>query len=398
MQKIVQPPSQPVAAGTPVPLSEPYLGGREWEYVKDCLDTNWVSSVGSYVGRFEEAIASRAGVPFGVATASGTAALHVALLVAGVRPEDEVITSTLTFIASVNAIRYAGGHPVLIDAEPKHWQMDADLLAAFLRERCQRDAKGLRNRATGRRVTAVLPVHILGHPAEMRRIAPLAAEYGLALVEDATESLGARCGGRPVGSLGRLACFSFNGNKLITTGGGGMIVSADETLARSARHLTTQARTDTREYIHDEVGFNYRLTNIQAALGVAQCEQLDHHIARKRAIAGHYDSALAGIPGITTPRRADWAVSADWLYTVEIDPELFGSSARDLMQRLARHNVQTRPVWQPMHMSAPHRGCERVGGEVAERIYERALSLPCSVGLTNAQRDRVVEEIRLAAA
>lgn len=380
-------------ADAPIPLCEPYLSGREWDYVKSCLDENWVSSAGAFVGRFEEAIARRAGVPHGVAATSGTAALHVALLVAGVKPGEEVLTSTLTFIATANSIRYAGARPILVDAEPEYRQMDPALLENFLRERCERREGGLFNKTTGRRVSAILPAHILGHPAEMRRIAPLTAEFGLPLVEDATEALGAWCDGRPVGSFGLLSCFSFNGNKLITTGGGGMIATADETLAVKARHLTTQAKTSTVEYIHDEVGFNYRLTNIQAAIGVAQAERLDFHLDKKRKIAERYDQGLTDIAGIRLPKTAEWAKDCHWLYTIEVDEEAFGADARGLLGRLGERRIQSRPLWQPMHMGAPHAAAERVGGAVAERLYQTALSLPCSVGLDDDAQDRVIEAI-----
>src|SRR6476619_7426048 len=270
-------------AGT-IPLSVPELGGNEWLYVKECLDTNWVSSAGPFVDRFERMVAAVSGDRFAVATASGTAALHLALLVAGIESDDEVIVSSLTFVAPVNAIRYVGAWPVFIDAEPNHWQMDPQKVADFLTNQCIWANGQLRNKSTGRRVKAILPVHILGHPCDMDPIVQIARKFELVVIEDATEALGARYKSRPVGKPGDVACFSFNGNKIITTGGGGMIVTDNERWAEKAKYLSTQAKDDPIEYIHDEIGYNYRLTNIQAALGVAQIELLDKHIAAKRNI------------------------------------------------------------------------------------------------------------------
>ncbi len=274
-------------AGT-IPLSVPELGGNEWLYVKECLDTNWVSSAGPFVDRFERMVAAFVGARFAVATASGTAALHLALLVAGIELDDEVIVSSLTFVAPVNAIRYIGAWPVFIDAEPNHWQMDSQKVADFLTTQCIWANGELRNKSTGRRVKAILPVHILGHPCDMDPIVQIARKFELVVIEDATEALGARYKSRTVGKPGDVACFSFNGNKIITTGGGGMIVTDNERWAEKAKYLSTQAKDDPIEYIHDEIGYNYRLTNIQAALGVAQMEQLDKHIAANYTMIHNY--------------------------------------------------------------------------------------------------------------
>jgi perosamine synthetase len=255
-----------------IPLSEPSIGGNEWKYVKECLDTNWVSSAGAFVDRFEAELAAYAGAQYGIATSNGTSALHVALLAVGVLPDDEVIVSTLTFIAPANAIRYVGAWPVFMDADATYWQMDVEKLADFLNNGCKWQDGQLKNIATGRRVSAILPVHILGHPCDMDPIIALAEKYGLKVIEDATESLGAQYKEHAVGTMGHVGCFSFNGNKLLTTGGGGMVVTNDSALAERVRYLTTQAKDDPLEYVHNEVGFNYRLTNIQAAIGCAQLE------------------------------------------------------------------------------------------------------------------------------
>jgi perosamine synthetase len=380
-----------------VPLCVPEIRGNEWKYIKECLDTNWVSSVGSYVDRFEEVLAEEVNTRYAVATVNGTAALHIALHVAGVQPGDEVITSDLTFIAPANAIRYVGAWPVFIDAEPDYWQMDAVKLLSFLRDQCVWQDNALYDRATQRRVRAVLPVHILGHPVDMAPLLQAARAYNLAVIEDATESLGALYRGESVGHLGDIACFSFNGNKLLTTGGGGMIVTDNEDWARKARHLTTQAKDDPLEYTHSEIGYNYRLTNILAAMGVAQMEQLPLYLAAKREIAQCYELTLGSLPGLTLMAEAPWAQSAFWLYTILIDEALFGMNSRQLLNVLAAQKIQARPLWQPMHLSAAHAGAQASDCSVAERLNRDGLSLPCSVGLSAQDQSRVIDAISEAA-
>ena len=396
-QRISHEPGAP-GSGDVIPLCVPEIRGKEWEYLRQCLDTNFVSSVGPFVTRFEQDVARRVGVRHAVATSTGTAALHVALLVAGVRADDEVLVPTLTFIAPVNAIRYANAWPVFVDAEPEYWQMDTGKLRDFVEQRCRFANGELRNAGTGRRISAILPVHILGHPTDMDPVLEIARQYGLAVVEDATESLGAAYRGRPLGTLGDVACFSFNGNKLITTGGGGMIVTNDAAMAARAKYLTTQAKDDPIEFIHGAVGFNYRLTNIQAALGCAQMEQLDEYIARKRRIAERYTAMCAEVPGLTPMRQAPWAESTWWLFTVLVDEQRFGVDSRDLLQRLEEASIQARPLWQPIHLSPAHPGSQATDCTVAEALNRRALSLPSSVGLTDEQQERVLAVVRSAAA
>jgi len=362
--------------------------------VKECLDTNWVSSAGAFVDRFEKSVADYVGTGHAVATVNGTAALHVALLVADVRPEDEVIVSALSFIAPANAVRYVGAWPVFVDSDPDSWQMDTQKLAGFLESDCQWVDGELRNSATGRRVSAILPVHILGHPVDMDPLLDVARKFSLTVIEDATESLGTKYKQKNVGSLGHVACFSFNGNKLITTGGGGMIVTDNAEWAEKARYLTTQAKDNPVEYVHREVGYNYRLTNVQAAIGCAQLERVDEHVSAKRRIAEDYSEALGSVPGITVMREADWAASVFWMYTILVDANQFGTSSRELMRELAEKGIETRPLWQPLHVSPAHRDCQCVGGgAVAERLNRDGLSLPCSVGLTVAEQKRVIDGV-----
>lgn len=386
-------PGAPASAGQ-IPLAVPALSGNEWTYVKECLDTGWVSSVGPFVDRFEREVAAYLGASHAVATTSGTAALHVAMLVAGVRPDDEVLVPALTFIAPANAVRYVGAWPVVIDVEPEFWQMDPRRVEGFLRQECEVRHGLLRNRRTGRRVAALLPVHALGHPCDMDPLVALAREFGLRVIEDATESLGARYRGRPTGLLGDVGCLSFNGNKLITTGGGGMVVTNDAAWAAKAKYLTTQAKDDPVEYVHREIGYNYRLTNIQAAIGCAQLERVTDYVAAKRRIASIYAGTLSGVPGLKTMKEAPWAESAWWLYTVLIDPDDFGMSSRRLMGVLGAAGIQTRPLWQPLNRSPVYAGAPGGDCPIAERIHSEALSLPSSIALSALDQRRVIETIQ----
>lgn len=376
-----------------IPLSAPEIAGNEWRYVRECLDTGWVSSAGPFVDHFEAALAAHTGRRYAVATVNGTSALHAALVATGIGDHDEVIVSTLTFIAPANTIRYTGAAPVFVDADPHYWQMDPDKLRHLLERRCAWRAGALYNRSTGRRVRAIMPVDALGHPADLDAIVEIARRYELIVIEDASESLGAEYRGEPVGRRGDIVCFSFNGNKIATAGGGGALLTDHAEWARRARHLTTQAKADPVEYVHDHVGYNYRLTNLQAAVGLAQIERLGHAVETKRRIAARYEQAFAGVDGLTPMPEATWARSTYWLYTVLVDPRRFGVDARGLMRRLRQQRIECRPLWQPLHRSPAHAGSTATDCRVAERLYETALSLPSSVGLTPPAQDIVVEAV-----
>jgi perosamine synthetase len=376
-----------------IALCQPRLDGRERDYLLECLDTNWVSSAGPFVGRFEEAVARAAESRWAVAANSGTAALHLALVCAGVRPGDEVVMPALTFIAPANAVRYTGAWPAFVDAEDDYYQMDGDKLADFL-ESCRRGRDGLPvNPATGRPLKAIMVVHHLGHPTDMEAVGRLAQGHGLTVIEDASEALGARHEGRPVGGLGAMGCFSFNGNKLITSGGGGMLVCGDEGLAQRARHLSTTAKSDPVEFVHDTVGYNYRLTNLAAALGLAQIERLEEKLAAKRRIAARYGEGLAGLHGLRPMAQAPWAESSWWMYTVRIDRGRFGRDSREVLNRLGRLGIQTRPLWQPLNLSPAHAGSYAHKIEKAPLLHSQCLCLPCSAGLTAGEQDRVIEAL-----
>ena len=364
----------PVQAGE-VPLCVPEIRGNEWNYIRECLDTNWVSSAGSFVDRFESMLAEYVNAKYAVATINGTAALHIALLVAGVEPDDEVLVSTMTFIAPANAIRYAGAWPVFVDAEPQYWQMNPQNVVDFVEQDCSWVAGELRNKTTGRRVKAIVPVHIQGHPVDLDPIQAVAEKYNLSVIEDATESLGAKYKGQMVGHLGDIACFSFNGNKLITTGGGGMIVTDNEAWAQRARHLTTQAKDDPIEYIHDEIGYNYRLTNIQAAMGCAQMEQLTGYVKAKRALASRYQNWFKKfeVPFILEPSdaRSNYWLNAVLLADIE-ERDSFLKYTND-------HGVMTRPMWTPMHTLPMYQNCARGDLSISESIESRLVNIPSSV-------------------
>lgn len=369
-----------------IALSEPTLGGNEARYLAECIESTYVSSVGPFVGRFEADFARRTGSRFAVACASGTAALHLALLAAGVRPGDEVMVSDLTFIASANAAVYCGAAVTLVDSERETWNIDPDLVVAELERR----------RAAGeRQPAAIVAVHVLGQPAKMDRLVAVAGELGVAVVEDAAEALGARWrdgrhGDREVGTLGLVGCFSFNGNKIITSGGGGMVVTDHEALASTVRHLSTQARLPGLEYSHDAVGFNYRLTNLAAAVGLAQLEQLDRFLDARRAIARRYDEAFAAATAVTLPPDVEWSLRSGWMYTVLLPDR---DERLRVTDRLRSAGVEARPIWVPLHLQAPYRDAPVLGGAVGTDLAARAISLPSSAHLTSSDQERVIEVV-----
>jgi perosamine synthetase len=387
----IETPPQAVAADSIIPLCVPHLAGNEWRYLKECIDTNFVSSAGAFVDRLENELVERVGSLYAVATSSGTAALHMALLAVGIQPNEEILVSSLSFIAPANAIRYVGAWPTFIDSEPNYWQMDPARVGDFLENNCSRADGHLRNKTTGRRVRAILPVHLLGHPVDMDPILDLAAKHELIVIEDASQSMGALYKERRVGRLGDIACFSFNGNKVITGGGGGAMLTDNPRWARMARYLSTQARDDAVEYVHNRVGYNYRPSNLHAALVCAQLENFDEHIKAKRAIARRYEQGLADLPGIEPMRQAPWAWSAFWLYTILVDRENAHIDARELRVMLEGRGVQARPLWQPLNLSLAHAGGQGFECEVAEVLWNRGLCLPSSVGLTQEDQSYVID-------
>ncbi|MCW9035972.1 MAG: LegC family aminotransferase [Rhodospirillales bacterium] len=377
-----------------IPLSVPSVGEGELENLRSCIETSWVSSAGPYVREFENRLAELAGTKNAVATASGTSALHLSLIVAGVKRDEEVLVSTLSFIAPANAVAYTGAVPVFVDADPKTWQMCPVLVEKFLREDCKIRNGDVFNKKSGRKISAILPVHILGGVVEMAPLLALAKEFNLPIIEDATEGLGAIYQGKPVGTIGEVGCYSFNGNKLITCGGGGMIVSDHSRWAKRARHLSTQAKSDPAEYIHDEIGFNYRLTNLQAALGCAQLDKFERYVLRKKEIASAYKSLCNEIDGLNFMPDPEWSESVFWLSAIAIDPHGFGMGSRSLLKKAGEQGIEMRPLWQPLHLSPAYKGSMMLGGSVAEDLFKKVLCVPSSVDLDNENLERVLTFIK----
>ena len=367
-----------------VPLHQPVFAGKEWDYVKECLDSTVVSSIGSFVGRFERQMAELAGTRHAVAIVNGTAALHVALLLAGVRPGDEVLAPTLTFVATANAISYCGAVPHFIDSSLVTLGIDPDRLRDYLRDIAERRGDEVINRRTGRVIRALVPMHTFGHPVDMEPVLDVAAEWGLFVIEDATESLGSRYKGKPTGGWSRLAAFSFNGNKIVTTGGGGAITTDDGALAEKAKHLTTTAKLPHPwAFVHDAVGFNYRMPNLNAALGCAQLEQIHGFLASKRKLAERYRRALAGVPGASFVAEPPFARSNYWLNALLLD-EQHADAREQLLERCNAAGLCCRPAWTLMHHLPIYRNCPRMELPVAESVARRLINLPSGAGLAEA--------------
>ncbi|MFY9398030.1 MAG: LegC family aminotransferase [Desulfomonilia bacterium] len=382
-----------------IPLSAPCLGASEWKYVKDCLETGWVSSAGGYVEMFEEAVCRYTGARYAVACINGTAALHTALMVCGVRPGDEVIAPSITFIAPINAIRYAGAEPVFMDCD-EYFNIDAKKTTEFIVTHTRFSGRATYNVLTGRRIGALVPVHVFGNAADLEDLALLCRKRRIPVVEDATEALGTwyiRPGGagkKHAGLIGQAGCLSFNGNKIITTGAGGMIITDSPALARRARYLTTQAKDDPTYYIHDEVGYNYRMSNLSAALGVAQMEKLSTYLEKKKANYELYRDLLAGVEGMRLAPVPPYAQNNLWMYALTLEGP-FPARERDrIMERLRAKGVETRPLWYPNHLQKPYRRCRTYRIERAENVWRSTLNLPCSVDLTPEAVSLVVKELK----
>ncbi|MGM4906770.1 LegC family aminotransferase [Tardiphaga sp. 866_E4_N2_1] len=362
----------------PVALHEPRFAGREWEYVKETIDSGWVSSVGKFVDEFERRLAEYCGVGYTVATVNGTAALHACLLVAGVCADDEVITPALTFIATANAISYCGAIPHFCDSDPVTLGIDPSKLEQHLAAEAEIVQGACRNRKTGRRISAIVPMHTFGHPTDMDALAEVAARWHLLIIEDVAEAIGSRYKGRHPGYHGLVSSLSFNGNKAVTTGGGGAILTNDPQIARAAKHLTTTAKTPHKwAFLHDQVGYNYRLPNINAALGCAQLEQLDGFIAAKRDLAARYASAFRDVPGASIFVDADYAQSNYWLVAMMLDKP--DATVRDgFLEACHARGLMCRPIWTGMQHLPMYRDCPRSDLSQMESLENRIINLPSS--------------------
>ncbi len=364
-----------------IALHEPLFQGNEWAYVKECLDSGWVSSVGKYVDRFEAKLAEYTGSPHAIAVVNGTAALHLSLLLAGVETGDEVLAPAMSFVATGNAVAYCGAIPHWVDSSPLTLGLDPEKLADYLEDIAEVSPTGCRNRRTGRRIKAVIAMHTFGHPIDLEPLLALCERFRLELIEDAAESLGSFYKGRHTGTWGRLAALSFNGNKVMTTGGGGAVLTHDPVLAKQAKHLSTTAKAPHRwAFNHDQVAFNYRMPNLNAALGCAQLEQLEGFIAWKRRLAGAYAQAFEGLEGVAFFEEPSFARSNYWLNAILLDPSLSGS--RDpLLDATNEQGIMTRPVWTLMHRLPMYKDCPRMDLSVAENLESRLINLPSSAVL-----------------
>ena len=370
-------------------LSGPNISGNEWKYVKKCLDTAWVSSVGSYVNKFEEMMAEFTGTKYAVATSCGTTALHISLMLAGVTKGDYVIVPNITFIASVNSISYTGASPILIDVDAHTWQMDIDLLENFLQTQTEIVNGHCIHKKDQRVIRAIMPVHVLGNMMDMDKLVAVAKKYCLIIVEDATEALGSYYKNKHSGSFGLMGCFSYNGNKIITTGGGGMIVTDNEQLAKKAKHLTTQAKADSFEYYHDEIGYNYRLVNVLAAIGVAQMEQLPNFLRRKIEIDTYYKKALSTIGDISFQEVNPNVRANQWLFTFRTKQQ------KKVLQILNEKGMQSRPFWVPMNRLPMFKNELYISdNDVSGKIYSECLSIPCSTYIKDEELHVIADTIK----
>ncbi|MCF7804224.1 MAG: LegC family aminotransferase [Candidatus Marinimicrobia bacterium] len=381
-----------------IPLSIPSLKGNEWKYIKECLDTEWVSSAGKYVDKFEQDIAKYVGVKHAVACVNGTAALHVALRIVGVMPSDEVIVPTLTFIAPINTVRYLNAEPLFMDCD-EYYNIDIEKTIAFIENETVFENGETKNKKTGSRISAIIPVHVFGNAVDIEPLLPICKERNIKIVEDASESLGTyytsgELVNKYTGTVGDIGCYSFNGNKIITTGGGGMIVTDNQEYAERARYLTTQAKDDPTRYIHNEIGYNYRLTNIQAAMGVAQLEQLNDYTERKTNNYNKYRDYLNEISGLSLAGVPDYAKHNYWMYPLQIDTDVYPKDREKLMTYLNDNGVQTRPVWKLNHTQLPYQNDFNYDIDKAIQLTKNSLLLPSSVTLQEEQIEHIIELLK----
>ncbi len=365
-------------------LSPPHMGARERELLLDAFDSNWIAPLGPHVDAFERELAAAVGVPHVCALSSGTGALHLGLLLLGVGAGDEVLVSTFTFAATANAVAYVGAKPTFIDSERASWNMCPDRLAEVLERR----------KRTGRSPKAIIVVDLYGQCADYGRITAIAADYGVPILEDAAEALGATCGGRQAGCFGAASVFSFNGNKIITTSGGGALASADGKLVERARFLSTQAREPAPHYQHTTVGYNYRLSNLLAAVGRGQLEVLRDRVAARRANRASYREALGDLAGLAFQPEAPWGESNAWLTCITIDERLARVDREAVRSALAARDIESRPLWKPMHLQPVFESCEVIGGGVSAELFQRGLCLPSGSSLKSAERDEIADVVR----
>ena len=377
-----------------IPLSVPNISGNEWNYVKECLDTEWVSSAGKYVDRFEKEIASYTKSKYAIACVNGTSALQVSLKIVGVEAGDEVIVPSLTFIAPVNAISYNNANPIFMDSD-KYYNIDIEKTIHFIKNETYYKNGFTFNKKTKKRISAIIPVHMWGNAVDLFDLIPLCKKKNIFVVEDASESLGSEYkkydhGGKHTGTIGELGCVSFNGNKIITSGGGGMILTNNKAFAEKARYLTTQAKDDPIRYIHHDIGYNFRLTNTQAAIGVAQLEKLSLFLQRKREVFKTYKENLDEMDGLKISNVPKYADNNHWMTILKIDEKLFGKDREGVMETFSENGIQTRPAWAPIHNQKPYKGYPCYKIEKTEELVKKSLCLPSSTNIKNSEIDKVI--------
>jgi len=365
-------------------LSPPHMSPDERALLLDAFDSNWIAPLGPHVNAFEEELAAYVGMPYAAALSSGTAALHLALLLHDVKPGDVVLCSSFTFAATANAITYVGAEPVFVDADQETWCMSPAFLEAAIRE----------EQAAGRNVAAILPVDLYGLMPDYDALEAIAERYGIPVIEDAAEALGSRRNGRAAGSFGRCAAFSFNGNKIITTSGGGMLVSEDEELIRRARYLATQARQPVAHYEHTDVGYNYRLSNLLAAVGRGQLSHLDERIALRRRNREAYEAGLGDLSGVTFAPIPSGQAPNHWLTCIVVDPQLLGVDREAIRAHLEADGIESRPLWKPMHQQPVFADSRSYGRAVSDHLFETGLCLPSGSSLTDAELAEIIGRIR----
>jgi len=380
-----------------IPLSVPFLNGNEMKYIKDCIDTEWVSSAGGYVDLFEEKIAKFTGAKFAISCVNGTSALQLSLKLAGVKRGDEVIVPSLTFIAPINAIVYNNALPIFVDSD-RYYNIDIEKTIEFINNETELIDGFTYNKSTKNRISAIIPVHIWGNAAKLDDLVKICNDRKIIIVEDASESLGTIYSsgvysGKHTGTIGALGCLSFNGNKIITAGGGGMILTNNKKLSEKAKYFATQAKDDPIRYIHNEIGYNFRLTNIQAALGVAQIEQINEFLLRKKDIHKEYCSSVNKIKGLSISSTPSYSENNHWLNLLQIDNKDYVYDKDDLMRQLEKKGIQTRPVWYLNHMQKPYINCQNYNIDKAIELVNNSLCLPSSTNLTKENISRVVSAL-----
>jgi len=378
-------------------LSEPFIFGQEYKYIKECLDTGWVSSAGNFVDLFEEKVANYTGTKFAIACSNATSALFISLKILGVKRDEEVIVPTLTFIAPVNTIKYLGAEPVFMDAD-EFCNIDVNKTVEFIESETEFKNNISYNKKTGKIIRALLPVHVFGNAVDLERLQNVCAERSIAIVEDASESLGTKytkgkLKGKHTGSVGQMGCISFNGNKILTSGGGGMIICSDEESSTRAAYLTKQAKDDPVNFIHNEIGYNLRLSNIHAALGLAQMENVEQALKIKKKINNFYKENLNLLDGLTLIDTPSYAENNNWLSVLRVEEKLYGKSSASLIGRLRNESIEVRPIWKLNHLQKPYLKNQTYKIKRAEELVSNSVCLPSSISLTTEQLEKIIKVI-----